>query len=130
LTQDAELVALRVCEDHPRHAIALTDVDTGGAESQQALDLGVLIVWAEVEVDTVLDALARSRREEEDAGPLLRRGSNLELDRALVDHDPTECFGPPESETDVVDRFDHHLFPCEAHTAEVRQPVAGRSRTG
>lgn len=45
-SQDAELVALWVCEQNP-WLLALTDVDFAGAESQHAFDLGPLIVGAE-----------------------------------------------------------------------------------
>src|SRR6185369_8615064 len=52
--EDAELVALRVGEHHPR-LLALAYVDMPGAQTGHTVDLGLLIVGTEVEVDAVLD---------------------------------------------------------------------------
>ena len=40
--QEAELVVLRVGQDHPRD-VALTDVDAPGSQRQEPLELGILL---------------------------------------------------------------------------------------
>src|SRR4051812_42496545 len=52
--EHAELVALGVGEDDPGRRAVLTDVGAGGAERHQPIDLGILVVGAEVEVQPVL----------------------------------------------------------------------------
>ena len=55
-TEDAELVALGIGHDHPAD-LALTDVGPARSERDEALDLGVLVVGAQVEVDAILHRL-------------------------------------------------------------------------
>jgi hypothetical protein len=67
--QHAELVALGIGQHDPAH-VALTDVDPGGPELEDALDLLILIPVprAEVQVKPVLDGLGLGDGEEVDAG--------------------------------------------------------------
>src|SRR5689334_8462106 len=51
--EHAELVALRVGEQHPRH-VTLADVDRAGAHPDQPFHLGLLVVRAQVQVQPVL----------------------------------------------------------------------------
>src|SRR5689334_24291761 len=62
--EDAELVALRVGKHHPR-LLALTDVDMLGAQTDHAVDLGLLIVGSKVEVNAILDHLVVGHRDEQ-----------------------------------------------------------------
>src|ERR1700761_5060465 len=64
--EEAELVALGVGQDRPRH-VALADVGVGGAESPQPGGLRRLVaagVRAQVEVDAVLNGLHAGHAEE------------------------------------------------------------------
>jgi hypothetical protein len=52
--EHAELVVLRVGQHDPRHVGGLSDRRPRRAESDQALDLGVLVLEAQVEMEPVL----------------------------------------------------------------------------
>jgi hypothetical protein len=57
--QHAELVAVGVGHRHPVGVVPV-DVEAGGAEGDEALDLGLLVAvcgWGEVEVEPVLSGL-------------------------------------------------------------------------
>jgi hypothetical protein len=59
--QHAELVAVGVGHDDPA-GVTLTDVEHGGAEAEQTIDLGLLVaVRSEVEVQPVLAELGIDR---------------------------------------------------------------------
>jgi hypothetical protein len=68
--EHAELVPRRIGEDHPGRAavVALADLDVAGSESEEPLDLGLLVIGAEVEVEPVLHRLLLGHLEEEDVG--------------------------------------------------------------
>lgn len=66
IAEYAELIALRIGQHHPRH-FALPDVNTGCAECNESLDLGVLIVRLEVEMKAVLDLFAFVDRHEDES---------------------------------------------------------------
>jgi hypothetical protein len=55
-TQYAEFVSFWIRHNDPGN-ISLTDLNSGGTEFLEALNLHVLIVWAKVEVDSVLPSL-------------------------------------------------------------------------
>ena len=76
----AELVALWISQHDPRN-FALTEVNPGCAESDESLNLGVLIVSAEVEMKAVLDLLAFVDRLEDEPRDMICLWPNLERAR-------------------------------------------------
>lgn len=57
MSQNAELIALWICHDNPLDVVALADVDPGGSEAEQTLDLGLLVTGVEIDVQPVLAGL-------------------------------------------------------------------------
>jgi hypothetical protein len=70
--ENAELVSFRIGEHDPAH-VPLPDLRTSRAEGEDALDLSLLILRAEVEVESILDDLAIRNLHEQD----VRRDVNL-----------------------------------------------------
>ena len=57
LTENTELIAFGVCQYNPR-LLALANVDTLSAVSDQSSHLGVLVIRPEVEMQSTLGLLA------------------------------------------------------------------------
>jgi hypothetical protein len=114
IPEDAELVALWIGQHHPRD-IALANVNVGCAECDESLDFGVLILGAEVEMNTILDLLGVVDRLEHESRQPIGSRSNLELVRIVVDDDPSERLEPPQTERHRVMRIDYDLLPFEVH---------------
>jgi hypothetical protein len=123
LPKDAELVAFGICQYDPCH-VALADVDTLRAMSNQASHLSVLVIRPEVEVQAALGVLAFIKPNEVQPRQPIGLGADLELISRDVDHDPTKSLGPPLPEADRVYRVNKYLFPLQRHAAS----VGGRHR--
>jgi hypothetical protein len=121
-SQDAEFVSLRVREHNPR-LLALTNVDLAGAESQHALELGILVVGAEVQVQAILAGFRFRRRHEEYPRHPIGGGSNLILVVGFEYHYPAQGVGPPPTEFGRSRRVDNHLLPLKAHSPTIRSGV-------
>src|SRR5699024_10356652 len=94
--EQAELVALRVAEDHPADVRPLSHVGAPGAEREQPVELllGRHTVGAQVEVEPVLHALALGDDEEVDRGPRAVRRPDRDPLLVLVDDAPAEDGAP------------------------------------
>jgi hypothetical protein len=116
--QHAELVALRVGEHYPG-LLALSDVDPLRAEADEALDLRVTVIWAEVKVQPVLHYLSlRDSDEQQPRAPIGHR-TDLELLGIVVHDHPAERVQPPAAEGSGIARVDDDLFPLDAHPESV-----------
>jgi hypothetical protein len=116
--QHAELVALRVGEYNPG-LLALSDVDPLRAEADEALDLRVTVMWAEVKVQSVLHYLPlRDSDEQQPRAPIGRR-TDLELLGIVVHDHPAERVQPPAAEGSGIAGVDDDLFPLDAHPQSV-----------
>ncbi len=104
----------------------MPDVDSTRTKSHEALDLGIVIVWTEVDVESVLDGLGFRHEREQKPGRSVDVGPNLELIWVGVHDDPSQCDAPPTSEVDRRDRVDDHLLPREAHP--IKLPLQGERR--
>lgn len=112
--ENAELVSLRIGENNP-WTLALSDVDTNGAQREQAFDLVVLIVRTEVKMQSVLYCLCLRDPNEQKSGELVRSGSDFHHIRRLLNYHPSECPLPPPSQEHRIARVDIRLLPFESH---------------
>jgi hypothetical protein len=85
---------LEVREHHPGHVLALPDVHAPGAEVEQPLDLGGLVVGREIEVEPVLDGLPFGDGDEDDARQGALVGADDELVLRLVEDLPAQGLAP------------------------------------
>src|SRR5581483_10426304 len=95
-SQDAELVAVRIGEDDPRH-IALTDVDRSCTERDQSIDLGPLItvdLRCDVDVDAALRRLVRPGRSEREERPGSVGSADRDVAVLVIDDRPPDGFAP------------------------------------
>jgi DNA-binding transcriptional MerR regulator len=101
----------------------LTYVRVPSTESQEARDLGLLVVRPEVHVEPVLATLFRlyDRFEDQSRQPI-RRGPDLELFSGVIQHDPSECLRPPPTQHHRVHGVHDHLLPFQAHPGNLRPP--------
>ena len=118
LAKDAELVALGVGQHDPR-SIPLADVHTPCAMSDQASNLGVLVIRPEVEVQSALGLLALIEPDEVQPRRAIRLRADLELVSRGVDDNPTKRVGPPLPQGHWIHRVDNHLFPFQGHRANL-----------
>lgn len=65
--EDAELVAFRVGEDHPG-LVSLTDVDPRRSQSDQAFNLGLLIIGTKIEMQPILHCLGIADGQKQQTG--------------------------------------------------------------
>lgn len=94
--EQAELVSLRVGEDHPRVLRRLADVHATGSEGLQALQFFSrgAIFGPEVEVQAVLDGLRFGHLEDVDARPRPVRCADRETVLLAVDDAPAQDLAP------------------------------------
>ncbi len=117
----AELISLRVLEHSPR-LLALSNVRSCGSEREQSVNLGVSVVWAKVEVQSILGGLLLRDWHEQESRETIRSRSDLELFRIVVDNDPTERLSPPTPKCAGVARLDDRLLPLKGHWTSVEAP--------
>src|SRR5215208_2578729 len=112
--QDAEFVALRVGQHHPR-LLTLADVDMLRAQSDYPIDLGLLVVGTEVQMDAVLDDLVVGHCDKQPVGT--GAGRSFEDDIAvLVDiGTPAQHLCPPSTESVRVVGVDADLLERQTH---------------
>src|SRR4029453_7555764 len=110
--EHAEIVALRGGPHNPRR-FALSDVNPRRTEPDQPLDLHVTVVGTEVEVQSVLDRLRFRNPNEQQAWKPIRRRSNLECLRIVIDDDPPQGVLPPPPESPGVVCVDGGCFPLD-----------------
>jgi len=119
--QDAELVALRIGQHHPRN-LTLPDIDTRRAEGDQSIDLCLLVIRTQVKVEAVLNHLGRFDGYEQDPRQPIDLWLDLEHRWAIIDHHPPQRLAPPATKCHRVMRSDDDLFPLETHGPTLTTP--------
>jgi hypothetical protein len=115
-TKDAEFVAFRVCEYHPR-CVTLPDIDPPSTEGKETFDSCGLIDRTEVRMESVLACLLIRNRHEQQAGHPIRSRPNFELVRGVAHDNPAQGLGPPSTKRDRIASVDDDLLPNEIHVA-------------
>jgi hypothetical protein len=92
-TKDAELIAFRVGEYHPRR-IALPDIGPPSTEGKETFDFCGLIDRTEVKMESVLASLLLRNRHEQHSRHPIRSRPDLELVRGLAHDNPAQGLGP------------------------------------
>ncbi len=115
-TKDAELIAFRVGEYHPRR-VTLPDIDPPSTEGKETFDFCGLIDRTEVKMESVLACLLlRNRHEQQARHPIWSR-PDLELVRGVAHDNPAQGLGPPSTKRDRIVSIDDDLLPNEIHVA-------------
>ena len=120
--EDAELVSLRIGQDHPRD-ITLPDIETRGTEPDQPLNFRLLIIRTEVDVKTVLAHLGPVVRNEQNSRQPTRLWLDLRDDRSVIDDHPPQNLTPPATKRNRVTGGDDHLLPLDTHSRNGSHPV-------
>jgi hypothetical protein len=115
-TKDAELIAFRVGEYHPRH-ITLPDIGPPSTEGKQTFDFCGLIDRTEVRMKSVLASLILRNRHEQQTRHPIRSRPDLELVRGVAHDNPAQDLGPPPTKRDRIVSVDDDLLPNEIHVA-------------
>jgi len=113
-TKNAELVPLRIGQDHPWH-LALPNVDTRSSQSNQSLHLGALVVGTQVDMETVLPLLGVVGGQEQDPWQPIWLRLDLKHHRVIVDDHPAKRFTPPAAQRDRMAAGDNNLLPLKTH---------------
>ena len=124
--ENAELVALRVGKNDPRH-IPLPDVDIPGAQGEKALDLVGLIVRSEIQMEPILSRFGFGYPDEDDSWRLPGMFLDFELLGVFVHHRPAEGSSPPSPQAHRVGRVDYYLLPPQRHGYTVGLDVRARA---
>ena len=86
-TKDAEFIAFRVGQDHPRR-VALPDIGPPSTEGKETFDFCGLIDRTEVKMESVLACLLLRNRHEQQARHPIRSRPDLELVRGVAHDNP------------------------------------------
>ncbi len=122
-TKDAELIAFRVGEYHPRR-VTLADIGPPSTEGKETFDFRDLIDWTEVRMESVLACLLlRNRHEQQARHPICSR-PDLELVRGVAHDNPAQGLGPPSTKRDRIVSVDDDLLPNEIHVAHSARSVS------
>ena len=121
-TKDAELIAFRVGEYHPRR-VTLPDIGPPSTERMETFDFCGLIDRTEVKMESVLARLLLRNRHEQQARHPIRVGLHLELVRGVAHDNPAQR--PPTIDQAPPDReVDDDLLPNEIHIAHSATSVS------
>ena len=122
-TKDAELIAFRVGEYHPRR-VTLPDIGPPSTEGKETFDFCGLIDRTEVKMESVLACLLLRNRHEQQARHPIRSRPDLELVRGVAHDNPAQGLGPPSTKRDRIVSVDDDLLPNEIHSAHSAMSVA------
>lgn len=122
--ENAELVALRIGQNHPRN-VALSNVNTRRSEREKSPNLGGLIVRTKIDMETVLALLRFVDGQEQDPWKPIWLWLNLKDGWSIVDDDPSERFAPPPAQRGGVRCGDHDLLPFKAHGRKLAKTSRG-----
>jgi hypothetical protein len=122
-TKDAELVAFRVGEYHPRR-VTLPDIGPPSTEGKETFDFCGLIDRTEVKMEPVLACLLLRNRHEQQARHPIRSRPDLELVRGVAHDNPAQGLGPPSTKRDRIVSVDDDLLPNEIHVAHSARSVS------
>jgi len=132
--QEAEFVAFRVGENVPAFGAALADVGGSGAESEQPLQLGVLVAVGGVDVDVQPELPGpRVGTRAEDEGRLQAAEAGVrwpDLDAPVVfpsEFDVAEDLAPERGEPAGIGGVDDQLTDAACHARQCRQATRNRS---
>jgi hypothetical protein len=122
-TKDAELIAFRVGEYHPRR-VTLPDIGRPSTEGKETFDFCGLIDRTEVRMESVLACLLLRNRHEQQARHPIRSRPDLELVRGVAHDNPAQGLGPPSTKRDRIVSVDDDLLPNEIHVAHSARSVS------
>jgi hypothetical protein len=122
-TKDAELIAFRVGEYHPRR-VTLPDIGLPSTERKETFDFCGLIDRTEVKMEPVLACLLLQNRHEQQARHPIRSRPDLELVRGVAHNNPAQGLGPPSTKRDRIVSVDDDLLPNEIHVAHSARSVS------
>jgi hypothetical protein len=122
-TKDAELIAFRVGEYHPRR-VTLPDIGPPSTEGKETFDFCGLIDRTEVRMESVLACLLLRNRHEQQARHPIRSRPDLELVRGVAHDNPSQGLGPPSTKRDRIVSVDDDLLPNEIHVAHSARSVS------
>jgi hypothetical protein len=125
-TKDAELIAFRVGEYHPRR-VTLPDIGPPSTEGKETFDFCGLIDRTEVRMESVLACLLLRNRHEQQARHSIRSRPDLELVRGVAHDNPAQGLGPPSTKRDRIVSVDDDLLPNEIHVAHSARSVPKRT---
>ena len=112
--QDTEFVSFRIGHNNPWCA-ALTDVDAGGPEAQESLNLRVLIVGHPIKVEPVFKPFALGNRGEHHAWHLTGGRSQLDPVTVLAHDLPPRRGLPPSREHLRITAVDNNFLETKSH---------------
>src|SRR5215207_136978 len=112
--ENAELVALRVGQHYPA-LLALADVDMPCAKTEDAIDLGLLVIGAEVEVDAVLDDLVVGHSDKQPVGSGAGRRVQYDVTVVVDVLRPAQHLRPPGTQRGGVVGVDADFVELQAH---------------
>ena len=122
-TKDAELIAFRVGEYHPRR-VTLPDIGPPSTEGKETFDFCGLIDRTEVRMESVLACLLLRNRHEQQARH--RSGAGLISNSSATSPTTTQPkgLGPPSTKRDRIVSVDDDLLPNEIHVAHSARSVS------
>jgi hypothetical protein len=109
-TKDAELIAFRVGEYHPRH-VTLPGIGPPGTEGWETFDFCGLIHRTEVRMESVLACLFLWNRHEQQARHPIWSRPDLGLVRGVAYDNPAQGLCPPSTKRDRMVSVDDDLAP-------------------
>jgi hypothetical protein len=127
-TKDAELIAFRIGEYHPRR-VTLPDIGPPSTEGKETFDFCGLIDRTEVRMKSVLACLLLRNRHEQQARHLIRSRPDFELVRGVAHDNPTQGLGPPSTKRDRIVSVDDDLLPNKIHVAHSARSVSQADRS-
>jgi hypothetical protein len=94
---------------------ALAHIGVPRSKSNKPFDLGILVIWPEVEVKPVLARLGLWHLNEQKSRKATLALSYLELVGLVVDHNPAERFLPPAAKRHGIFCVNVYLLPFKPH---------------
>jgi len=126
-TKDAELIAFRVGEYHPRR-VTLPGIGPPSTEGKETLNFCGLIYRTKVKMESVLACLLLRNRHEQQARHPIRTRPDLELVRGVAHDNPAQGLGPPSTKRDRIVSVDDDLLPNEIHVPRSATSVSQADR--
>jgi hypothetical protein len=125
--KDAELIAFRVGEYHPRR-VTLPDIGPPSTEGKETFDFCGLIDRTEVKMESVLACLLLRNRHEQQARHPIRSRPDPELVRGVAHDNPAQGLGPPSTKRNRIVSVNDDLLLNEIHVAHYARSVSQADR--
>ena len=116
--QDTEFVSFRIGQNNPG-CFALTDVDAGGPESNESLDLHLLVVGHPIKMEPVLTLFALGNLGEKYTGRPTRGRSQLYYVIFLAHDLPPRGDLPPSRERRTIATIDNNFLKTNSHPSRL-----------